>query len=54
MRQPVVCGHHHRNFTPQGWTSTLPNNRPTWTPPTWIDPTQTPRHNHLHDPPMRT
>lgn len=23
---------------------------PHWTPPTWIDPTQTPQRNHLHHP----
>ena len=36
----------HREFERQGWTCHLNNGVPWWTPPTWIDPTRTPRRNH--------
>ncbi len=44
----LVCGHHHREHQKQGWTCTMTNGQPHWTPPAWIDPQQTPRRNHLH------
>jgi len=42
----LVCGYHHRAFDRAGWTCTMTNGHPHWTPPTWIDPTRTPRRNH--------
>ena len=45
----LVCGPHHDTFQSMGWTSTMLNGRPHWIPPHWLDPTQTPRRNHLHD-----
>jgi Domain of unknown function (DUF222)/HNH endonuclease len=42
----LVCGHHHREFDRAGWRCHMTNGHPHWTPPTWIDPTQTPRRNH--------
>jgi hypothetical protein len=34
----LLCGYHHREHPKLGWT-----------PPAWIDPTQTPRRNRTHD-----
>ncbi len=45
----LVCGPHHDTFQSMGWTSTMLNGRPHWIPPHWLDPTQIPRRNHLHD-----
>ncbi len=42
----LLCGHHHRQFQPIGWTCHTSNGTPWWTPPPWIDPTQTPQQNH--------
>lgn len=42
----LICGHHHRQFQPTGWTCHTRNGTPWWTPPPWIDPTQTPQQNH--------
>ena len=43
----LLCSYHHHNFANHGWNCQLDNNRlPTWTPPAWIDPTQTPITNH--------
>jgi len=42
----LVCGHHHRQFHHAGWRCHMHNGHPHWTPPTWIDPTQTPQRNH--------
>ncbi len=28
----------------------MTNGTPEWTPPSWLDPDQTPRTNHAHDP----
>ena len=46
----LLCGYHHREHHNLGWTCHLSDGRPTWTPPPWIDPNQTPRHNHAHTP----
>ena len=43
----LLCGHHHREFAKRGWTITITNGLPHWTPPPWIDPTQTPRRNTM-------
>lgn len=42
----LVCGYHHREFDRGGWRCHMVNGQPHWTPPTWIDPTRTPRRNH--------
>ena len=47
----LLCGYHHREFAQHGWTGTIINGIPHWTPPHWLDPTQTPRRNTMHDPP---
>ncbi len=39
----LVCAWHHREFGRRGWHPTFINKVPHWVPPTWIDPTQTPR-----------
>ncbi len=45
----LLCGYHHREHPNLGWTCTMTNGTPHWTPPPWIDPTQTPRRNRTHD-----
>ena len=43
----LLCAYHHHNFTTGGWTCTLnPDRLPQWTPPRWIDRTQTPQLNN--------
>jgi hypothetical protein len=42
----LICGYHHREFQRGGWSCRMVHGQPHWTPPTWIDPTQTPRRNH--------
>jgi hypothetical protein len=44
----LLCGHHHRTFETTGWRCRMTRGRPEWIPPTWLDPHQTPRHNHAH------
>ena len=42
----LVCGFHHRLLHHGGWTVHIaPDGRPSFTPPTWVDPTQRPRRN---------
>ncbi|HEX8508245.1 MAG TPA: DUF222 domain-containing protein, partial [Propionibacteriaceae bacterium] len=39
----LLCRYHHHNSAQRGWTCRLNNDRlPEWTPPRWLDPTQTP------------
>ena len=45
----LLCGTHHDSFEKQGWTGTMIDGVPHWTPPTWIDPDQVPRRNTRHD-----
>ena len=45
----LACRYHNNDAKKQGWRSTLINGRAAWIPPTWIDPEQQPRYNHLHD-----
>jgi hypothetical protein len=42
----LLCDYHHDRIDTGGWTITMRNGIPWFTPPTWIDPTQTPRLNH--------
>ena len=42
----LLCGYHHREFDRTGWACRMVDGHPHWTPPAWIDPTQTPRRNH--------
>ena len=46
----LVCGFHHREFRRRGWSVTMVDGCPEWTPPRWIDPEQRPVRNHLHPP----
>jgi hypothetical protein len=46
----LVCGFHHREHPNLGWQSIMLDGIPHWTPPRWIDPTQTPRRNRMHQP----
>lgn len=45
----LVCGYDHRERFKQGWTTTMIDGRPHWVPPAWLDRTQTPIRNTLHD-----
>ena len=44
----LLCGFHHREHQTLGWTCHMIGGTPNWTPPHWLDPTQTPRRNHAH------
>ena len=46
----LVCGYHHREHQKLGWRTVMTNGTPWWQPPAWLDPTQTLRRNHHHDP----
>ena len=46
----LLCRFDHDNHVKNGWTCQMINGTPHWTPPTWIDKTQTPRRNHAHNP----
>jgi len=40
----LLCGHHHRLIHRNDWHVTIGNHgHPEFTPPPWIDPTQTPQ-----------
>jgi len=45
----LLCGFHHREHPRLGWTCHMIHGSPHWTAPNWLDPTQTPRHNRMHD-----
>jgi hypothetical protein len=46
----MLCRYDHDHHVTAGWTCHMINGTPHWTPPPWIDPTQTPRRNHAHNP----
>ena len=46
----MLCGYDHDHHLAAGWSCRMIDGRPHWTPPLWIDKTQTPRRNHAHDP----
>ena len=46
----LLCRFDHDNHVKSGWTCRMLNGTPHWTPPKWIDKTQTPRRNHAHNP----
>ena len=46
----LLCGFHQREHPRLGWTCRMINGNPHWTAPHWLDPTQTPRRNRIHDP----
>jgi hypothetical protein len=41
----LLCRHHHTLIHQSEWEVKLHNGTPTFTPPTWLDPTRTPRTN---------
>jgi hypothetical protein len=45
----LACRHDNNTRKQQGWRSARINGRAAWIPPTWIDPEQKPRYNHLHN-----
>src|SRR3954451_20789891 len=44
----LLCRFHHRSFQKSGWRVHIDNGVPLWTPPSWLDPDQTPRRNTTH------
>ena len=46
----LLCGSHHREHDTLGWTCTMHNGTPHWTPPPWLHPTQQPVRNTTHNP----
>ncbi len=44
----LLCGRHHRLIHHSPWECAIINGRPEFTPPAFVDPTRTPRHNLLH------
>jgi hypothetical protein len=48
MRQPLVCDYHHDRIDTEGWTITMRNGIPWYTPPKWIDPEQRQIRNTSH------
>jgi hypothetical protein len=46
----LLCGFHHREHPTLGWICHMINRIPHWTPPHWLDPTQTPSPNRAHTP----
>jgi hypothetical protein len=44
----LLCGFHHREYKRLGWVCHMRGGLPYWTPPRWLDPTQTPRLNKAH------
>jgi hypothetical protein len=45
----LLCGYHHREHPTLGWTCTMTNGTPHWTPPAWIDPNREPIRNTAHN-----
>ena len=45
----LLCGYDHDHHAAAGWTCRMIDGQPHWTPPLWIDKTQTPRLNHAHE-----
>jgi hypothetical protein len=41
----LICDYHHDRIDTEGWTVTSHHGIPYYTPPDWIDPTQTPQRN---------
>ena len=41
----LICDYHHDRIDTEGWQITTQDGVPYYTPPHWIDPTQTPRRN---------
>jgi hypothetical protein len=45
----LACTANHATFEKMGWRSEMINGYAHWVPPSWVDPEQRPRRNHLHD-----
>lgn len=41
----LLCAYHHHAFAARGWTCSMVDGLPAWTPPRWIDPQQRPLRN---------
>lgn len=44
----LLCSYHHTLIHNSQWTATINQGTPHFTPPWYLDPTQTPRHNSYH------
>jgi len=49
----LLCSYHHREIEHGDWHVSIHTGRAWFTPPTWIDPQQTPILNPMHHPPPR-
>ena len=49
----LLCGYHHRQIEHGDWEVFIHAGRAWFTPPTWIDPQQTPILNPMHHPPRQ-
>jgi hypothetical protein len=45
----LLCDHHHDHHRRAGWRIVMQHGRPWAIPPPWIDPTQPPTRNTMHD-----
>ena len=45
----MLCRYDHDHHAAAGRSCRMIDSRPHWTPPLWIDKTQTPRRNHAHE-----
>jgi hypothetical protein len=45
----LACSANHATFERMGWRSEMINGYAHWIPPSWVDPEQRPRRNHVHD-----
>ncbi|TCO40638.1 HNH endonuclease signature motif containing protein, partial [Actinocrispum wychmicini] len=46
----LLCTHHHRLIHHSDWQAEMVNGRPQFIPPPYVDPSRTPRRNHIHGP----
>ena len=53
-RMALLCAYHHSEIHKSQWSIVMTDGRPQFIPPRWLDPTQQPLRNTLHDIPART
>ena len=51
-RMTLLCPYHHTEIHKSQWTIIMTGGHPEFLPPPWIDPTQQPMRNTLHDLPV--
>jgi hypothetical protein len=45
----LMCSSNHRDHKRMGYVGVMIDEVPHWIAPPWVDPTQTPQRNHMHD-----